>query len=80
MQSVCSTQAPSYHKGKILADSKDSVPAEGPVQLDHRKLPLCPSSAKGCTQGQLLRDSRRSCLSLLLKSLHLKTAHVQELE
>lgn len=69
MQSVCSTQTPSYHKGKILADSKNSVPAEGPVQLDHSKLPLCPGSAKGCMQGWLLRDPRQSCLSLLMKTV-----------
>lgn len=54
MQSACSMQTPFYHKGKILADSKNSVLAEGPMQLDHSKLPLCPGSVKGCTHGQLL--------------------------
>lgn len=69
MQSVCSTQTPSYHKGEILADSKNSVPAEGSVQLDHSKLPLCPGGAKGRMQGWLLRDPRQSCLSLLVKTV-----------
>lgn len=54
MQSACSRQTPFYHKGKILADSKNSVLAEGPIQPDHSKLPLCPGSVKGCTHGQLL--------------------------
>lgn len=36
-------QTPFYHKGKILADSKNSVLAEGPKLLDHSKLPLCPA-------------------------------------
>lgn len=69
MQTVCSTQTPSYHKGKILTDSKNSVPAEGPVWLDHSKLPPCPGSVKACTLGQMLRDLRQSCLSLLVKTV-----------
>lgn len=69
MQSACSTQTPPfYHKGKILADSKNSVLAEGPMQLDRSKLPLCPSSVKGCTHGQLLWDPRQNCLSLLMET------------
>lgn len=62
------TDPPFYHKGKILADSKNSALAEGPMQLDHSKLPLCPSSVKGCTHGQLLWDPRQNCLSLLMET------------
>lgn len=69
MQSACSMQTPFYHKGKILADSKNSVLAEGPVQLDHSTLPLCPGSVKGCTHGRLLRDPRQNRLSLLMEAV-----------
>lgn len=39
-------QTPSYRKGKTPADSKNSVPAEGPGRLACSTLPLCPA-AKG---------------------------------
>lgn len=76
MQSVCSTQTPSYRKGKILADSTNSVPAEGPVQLDRSKLPLCPGGAKGRMQGRLLRGLGQSCLSALGGSLCISKPYV----
>lgn len=79
MQSVCSTQTPSYRKGKILTDSKNSVPAEGPMRLDHGQLP----STRQCDRthtGLAYRPEAKLPLSACEESLHLETAGVQALD